>query len=102
MVTQWQGVCEVMPVSDPRPEVDGKVGFAGGLEGGGKEGTALIADNKLDGLWGEGTHWATRETLTYVFTSCHFLVEWVAAVISHNCPGIDPLVSHLTSVNPTI
>lgn len=50
MVTQWQDVCEVMPVSDPHPEVDGKVGFAGGLEGGGKEGTALIADKKLDGL----------------------------------------------------
>lgn len=101
MVAQRQGVCEVMPTSDPCPEVDGKVGFAEGLEGGGKEGTALIADRKLHGLWGGGPHWATRETLTYVFTSRHFLVEWVEAAISHNCPGIDPLVSHLTFVNPT-
>ena len=50
VVTQWQGACEVMPVSDPHLAVGGKVGFAGGLRGRGKEGTALIADRKLDGL----------------------------------------------------
>lgn len=44
----------------------GKLRFGGALQGGGKKGTALIADGKLDGLWREGTHWATWQVLTNI------------------------------------
>lgn len=46
----------MMPVSDPHLEVGDKVSFAGGLRDGGKEGTVLIADRKLDGLRAAGEH----------------------------------------------
>lgn len=51
-----QELCGMMPVSDPHLEVGDKVSFAGGLRDGGKEGTVLIADRKLDGLGAAGEH----------------------------------------------
>lgn len=47
--------------------------------------------------------WTVKADPLSVFpSSCQLLAEWVEAIIIYNCPGIDPLLSHLTFVNPTI
>lgn len=58
----------------------GKVRLGGVLQGGGKEGTALTADCKLYGLWGEGMHWATWQVITNISsTKCH---SWLFSLYS--------------------